>query len=105
MRHCLAVCVKASLGAVTVGCVVAAPEGLGWFARVFVDPANKDHLYVPGVNMYQSTNGATSFSTCCGSVHADQHIVVWDTHSGGDSYIGNDGGLYASNNGGTSWTK
>ena len=37
-------------------------------------------------------------------LHADQHIAVWDTHAGGDVYIGNDGGLYASANGGSSWT-
>jgi photosystem II stability/assembly factor-like uncharacterized protein len=74
-----------------------------WFARVFVDPSDADHLYVAGLNMYQSTNGADSFSSCC-NVHADQHILVWDTHKGGDMYIGNDGGLYASSTSGSTWT-
>ena len=76
-----------------------------WFARIFVDPANADDLFVPGVSMYRSTNGADSFTACCGSLHADQHIVVWDTHQGGDMYAGNDGGFYASTNNGTSFTK
>ena len=38
------------------------------------------------------------------ALHADQHIAVWDTHQGGDVYIGNDGGLYASATKGASWT-
>lgn len=76
-----------------------------WFARIFVDPADADHLLVAGLNMYQSTNGADSFSACCGALHADQHIAVWDTHKGGDLYVGNDGGLYASNNNGSTFTK
>jgi photosystem II stability/assembly factor-like uncharacterized protein len=76
-----------------------------WFARIFVDPADADDLFVPGVSMYRSTNGADTFSACCGGLHADQHIVVWDTHQGGDLYAGNDGGLYASSNGGSSFTK
>jgi photosystem II stability/assembly factor-like uncharacterized protein len=74
-----------------------------WFARVFVDPDDADHLYLLGLNMYQSTNGADSFSVVGGGLHADQHVVAWDTHQGGDMYIGNDGGLYASVNG-TTWT-
>lgn len=74
-----------------------------WFARVFVDPDDADHLYLLGLNMFQSTNGADSFTVVGGGLHADQHVVAWDTHVGGDIYIGNDGGLYASTNG-TSWT-
>ncbi|MDP9318758.1 MAG: glycosyl hydrolase [Actinomycetota bacterium] len=75
-----------------------------WFARIFVDPADAKHLYVAGLGMSQSSDGAGSFSGV-GGLHADQHIAVWDTHQGGDVYIGNDGGLYASANGGTSWTR
>ncbi len=75
-----------------------------WFARIFVDPADADHLYVAGLNMYQSSNAADSFSVVGGGLHADQHIAVWDTHRGGDVYIGNDGGLYASATKGASWT-
>lgn len=74
-----------------------------WFARIFVDPDDSRHLYVAGLGMSESFDAAGSFSGV-GGLHADQHIAVWDTHTGGDVYIGNDGGLYASANGGTSWT-
>ena len=75
-----------------------------WFARVFVDPKDASHLYLAGLNMYQSTDAAQNFTQLGGGLHADQHIAVWDTHAGGGVYIGNDGGLYASANGGSSWT-
>ncbi len=75
-----------------------------WFARIFVDPDDADRMYLAGLNMYQSTDGADNFASVGGGLHPDQHIAVWDTHSGGDVYIGNDGGLYASANGGSSWT-
>lgn len=75
-----------------------------WFARVFVDPHDASHLYLAGLNMYQSSDAAQSFSVLGGGLHADQHIAVWDLHKGGGVYIGNDGGLYHSANGGSSWT-
>ncbi len=74
-----------------------------WFARVFVDPADAKTLYLTGLNMYRSTDAARDFSTV-GGLHADQHVTIWDTHKGGDIYIGNDGGLYASATKGASWT-
>jgi photosystem II stability/assembly factor-like uncharacterized protein len=89
------------------------PDGVGqlggsqstygwWFGRVFVDPTDANHLYLTGLDMYQSTDAADSFTTV-GGLHADQHVVAWDTHPGGDIYIGNDGGLYASATG-SGWT-
>lgn len=75
-----------------------------WFARVFVDPDDPSHLYLAGLNMYQSSDAAESFSAVGGGLHADQHVAVWDRHKGGPVYIGNDGGLYASTNDGSSWT-
>ena len=75
-----------------------------WFARVFVDPENASHLYVAALNMWQSTDAAQNF-TPIGGMHVDQHIAIWDTRDDGLVYIGNDGGLYVSINGGSSWTQ
>jgi photosystem II stability/assembly factor-like uncharacterized protein len=76
-----------------------------WFARIFVDPENPAHLYLAGLNMYQSNDAAQNFTVLPGGLHADQHIAIWDTRGSGAVYIGNDGGFYASRNGGSSWTK
>jgi photosystem II stability/assembly factor-like uncharacterized protein len=64
-----------------------------WFGRVWIDPADADHVFVAGVNLYQSTDGGRSFLSELGAVHADQHAMSW---RGRRVYLGNDGGVYRS---------
>ncbi|RKN50236.1 glycosyl hydrolase [Micromonospora costi] len=76
-----------------------------WFGKLFVDPANADHVFLTGVNLMRSTNGAQSFSSVSG-VHADQHAMRWDPKAPGRVYLGNDGGFYRSQaNGASGWVK
>ena len=76
-----------------------------WFGKLWVDPADQDHVFLAGVNLRRSTNGAQSFTTV-GGVHADQHAMRWDPKVPGRAYLGNDGGFYRSNNNGASgWVK
>lgn len=88
-----------------------------WFGRIFVDPADADHLYVAGVELIESLDGGRTFlaqsNTLAGvvtginqgNVHADQHAMVWSDDIPGLVYLGNDGGVYRSNLGGVvgSW--
>ena len=84
----------------------------GWYDNVIaVDPFNSSNIYVGGVDMMKSTNGGSSWSqltywhTYYGTpyVHADHHAIVFDPNSSGAVYSGNDGGIYKTTNGGTSW--
>ena len=75
-----------------------------WFGRIFVDPADADRVWIPGVSLSVSSNGGSSFSSS-GGVHADQHAMVWDPAVEGRVYLGNDGGLYRSDVNGGSWQK
>src|SRR5262249_48912633 len=75
-----------------------------WFARIWVDPANDKHVFVPGVPLMESTNAGQAWSQPA-AVHADQHAMVWDPAKPGRVYLGNDGGLYRSDtNGSNPWT-
>ena len=76
-----------------------------WFGRIWVDPANKDRVFVAGVSLELSTDGGNSFGISSG-VHADQHAMVWDPKQPGRVYLGNDGGEYHSDTNGNSggWT-
>ena len=67
-----------------------------WFGRVYVDPANPAHVFVAGVNLAESLNGGTSWTTSQ-FPHADQHGLEWDPNIPNRVYLGNDGGFYWSN--------
>ena len=86
-----------------------------WFARIFVDPADADHLYAMGLELIESVDGGGRFiphgNTTAGVltgaqaiVHADQHAMAWSPDVPGLVYVGNDGGVYRSNAGGVAGT-
>ena len=75
-----------------------------WFGRIFADPNQKDRIFVPGVSLVTSTNGGDTFITADPSVHADQHSMVWDPKVADRVYLGNDGGMYRSDNDGAAFT-
>jgi len=85
----------------------------GWYDNVIaVDPNNSSNLYVGGVDMMKSTDGGASWSQLTywhpyyGTpvVHADHHAIVFDKNNANTIIEGNDGGIYKTTNGGTSWT-
>ncbi|HEU4349626.1 MAG TPA: glycosyl hydrolase [Actinoplanes sp.] len=70
-----------------------------WFGRMWVDPANADHLFSAGVPMMESRNGGRTWTRGQG-IHVDQHAMAWDPHHANRVYVGNDGGLYWSDDNG-----
>ncbi|HEU0130493.1 MAG TPA: hypothetical protein VFQ85_05820 [Mycobacteriales bacterium] len=73
-----------------------------WFGRVYVDPKSPTHVYATGVNLSESKDGGASFSAPNG-FHADQHAMAWDPKVADRVYLGNDGGLYRSDDNGAEW--
>lgn len=51
-----------------------------------------------------STNGGSTFTNSATGLHADTHFIKVDPTDSNIVYHGNDGGVYKSINGGTSWT-
>jgi photosystem II stability/assembly factor-like uncharacterized protein len=74
-----------------------------WFGKIWVDPANPDHLLSADLNMRASTDGGTTWSALAG-LHADQHALAWDPKVPNRLYVGNDGGVYRSDQNGTTNT-
>ena len=74
-----------------------------------VDPNNDEIVYTGGIDLFKSTNGASSwnqFSHWYGGfghqeVHADQHIAAFGHNDSNKVIFGNDGGVAYSANGGT----
>jgi photosystem II stability/assembly factor-like uncharacterized protein len=70
-----------------------------WFGRLWVDPDDADHVFSAGVPMMESLDGGASWTTGAG-IHVDQHALAFDPHTEDRVYVGNDGGLYWSDQNG-----
>ncbi len=81
---------------------------------ISTDPTNDEVVYIGGINLFKSTNGAASWTQLSNwftglgiqEVHADQHGIAYGNGVGGNQKVlfGNDGGVYFSSNGGTTTT-
>jgi PKD repeat protein len=85
--------------------------GQAWYDLSLVaDPENADIIYAGGVNVWKSFDGGASWDISghwyggCGvpAVHADQHYFTVNPLDN-KIYIGNDGGIYFTENGGAEW--
>lgn len=77
----------------------------GWYNNAIgVDPANPDIVMGLGISMVRSGNGGSSWSHQSGFIHPDNHCIEFDRANPGVVYVGNDGGVYRSVDGGQSWT-
>lgn len=75
-----------------------------WFGRISIDPVNPGIAYVIGFDLYKTVNGGNSWSMISSSVHVDQHDMVAHPMDHDFIVLGNDGGIYLSYNGGSTWT-
>lgn len=76
-----------------------------WFGRIKVDPTDPDIAFVIGFTLYRTKDGGNSWNDVSGwDVHVDQHGLYIHPLNHNFIVLGNDGGLYISNNGGNSWT-
>ncbi len=71
-----------------------------WFAKVWVDPHNAQHVHVAGIGLPTTKNGGKTWTYDDDSMHVDQHAMVWDPQYSNRVYLGNDGGVYRSDQGG-----
>ncbi len=84
-------------------------SNLGWYANLItVDPANSDIVWAGGVDLFRSNDGGTSWGMLSHwfasppSAHADQHVIAFHPQYNGGSnqtfFLGNDGGVFRTNN-------
>ena len=89
---------------VTNGSINDVNASFGWyFGNVRVHPTDPDEVYVLGQKLYKTTNGGMSWSSVYG-MHVDHHSMEYSRNNPEMILEGNDGGVYLSENGGSSWT-
>ncbi len=71
-----------------------------YFSRITVDPKNPDIVVKAGLTGSISRDGGKTFSTL-GNMHGDIHDIVFDQNDSERMFVGTDGGVYRSWNGGT----
>jgi len=81
-------------------------SNFGWyFGNIYVDPNNENTVYALGLAIYKSTSGGNSWGSITGGIHVDQHAIWVDPTNSNHLVIGNDGGIFISQNGGSSFSK
>jgi PKD repeat protein len=82
-------------------------RGQAWYdISVAVDPNNRDRMFVGGVDLFVTNDGAGTWTQVAHwyggfglqYVHADQHCVLFRPGSSTVCYFGNDGGVWRSGN-------
>ena len=77
----------------------------GYYDNILaVSPADPSIVVVAGFNMRKTTDGGATWATVPMAGHVDNHAVRFAPGSSTTFYSGNDGGLFRTTNGGTSWT-
>lgn len=75
-----------------------------YFDKVFVNPKNADDVYVTALPLLRSTDGGKNWTYVARRAHVDFHAVWHDPRQDGKVWMGNDGGLYLSYDGGATTT-
>ncbi len=78
-----------------------------YFANLVVDPKNPDRVFKPDGSLIVSEDGGKSFAVVGGFVgaHGDAHDVWIDPTNTQVVFVGDDGGMWYSYNGGSKWWK
>jgi photosystem II stability/assembly factor-like uncharacterized protein len=76
-----------------------------YFANLVVDPVDANRIFKTDFRLVVSLDGGRSFSDSSGSTHADWHDLWIDPTNPSHIVGGNDGGLWISWDGGSTWWK
>lgn len=79
---------------------IGALGGYYW-GKVWVNPKNPDDVYVMGLYLLRSQDGGKNWKVVFSDAHADFHAVWNDLRDPNKVWVGEDGGLVVSQDGGT----
>ncbi len=71
-----------------------------YFGKIYVHPTDTNTVYVPAFGVQKSTDGGQSWNNVFKTAHVDQHAMYIHPSDPELVFLGNDGGLYLSFQGG-----
>ncbi|MDJ0940441.1 MAG: hypothetical protein QNJ00_11830, partial [Woeseiaceae bacterium] len=75
-----------------------------YYGELVCDPENPDHMYVPVTPLLKSEDAGETFTNIADTmVHADNHTLWVNPRDADHLMTGNDGGVYATRDGGEAW--
>ncbi|MFZ1750126.1 MAG: hypothetical protein WAU01_08045, partial [Saprospiraceae bacterium] len=74
-----------------------------YFSRIVIDPKNPDIILKAGLQGSISKDGGKTFRSIGAGIHSDFHDYIIDANNSNVMYVGTDGGVYRSWDGGTVW--
>jgi photosystem II stability/assembly factor-like uncharacterized protein len=74
-----------------------------YYTRVRIDPNNENHIYAVASGLFESIDGGKSFKSITGKVHIDYHAFWQDAKNPKRIWVGQDGGVAVSYDGGETW--
>lgn len=84
--------------------------GQGWYnVSLGLHPTNTNVIYFGGLSLWRSLDGGANWTNVSNprdyflDVHPDQHAVAFNPQNPSVIWIGNDGGVWRSDNGGDTW--
>ncbi|MBX7219552.1 MAG: IPT/TIG domain-containing protein [Blastocatellia bacterium] len=108
---------NAGAGWTNLGSATLDTGQFGYNTYIYADPTNADTVYVGTRDVFKSTNAGNTFTnltknfTLAGgytptssNTHPDQHAFTFAPGNSSTLYVGNDGGISRSTNGGTNFT-
>jgi photosystem II stability/assembly factor-like uncharacterized protein len=74
-----------------------------YYTRVRVDPTNENHIYAVASTLFESIDGGKTFRSITHRTHIDYHAFWLDAKDPKRMWVGEDGGIAVTYDGGENW--
>jgi photosystem II stability/assembly factor-like uncharacterized protein len=99
---------KSADGGATWNQIAGTPSYCGsqcWYdSELTVHPANPDIVFAGGLFLWKTVDGGVTWARSDTGVHVDHHSLAFGGSNRDVIYSGNDGGVFRSTDGGTTWS-
>jgi photosystem II stability/assembly factor-like uncharacterized protein len=74
-----------------------------YYGEIYPDPHQFDRIYMVDIQIQKTEDGGKTFRRMNWAMHVDHHAMAFDPTDPKHLLVGNDGGLYETNDAGASW--